>query len=103
MELDTIREMKEKLSLVVMDYDAAASKAGSSSEYVRDYQLPDGRKIKLNISRFKCPELMFKPELDGKEMEGIHKLIFNSIMKCDLDIRSDLYTNVVLSGGTTMF
>ena len=28
---------------------------------------------------------------------------FNSIYKCDLDIRRDLYGNVVLSGGTTMF
>ena len=26
-----------------------------------------------------------------------------SIMKCDVDIRKDLYANVVLSGGTTMF
>jgi actin, other eukaryote len=24
-------------------------------------------------------------------------------MKCDVDIRRDLYANVVLSGGTTMF
>jgi len=24
-------------------------------------------------------------------------------MKCDLDIRKDLYANIVLSGGTTMF
>ncbi|KAJ7783951.1 hypothetical protein DFH07DRAFT_997401 [Mycena maculata] len=28
---------------------------------------------------------------------------FNSIFKCNLDIRCDLYGNVVLSGGTTMF
>src|SRR5690348_15259724 len=30
-------------------------------------------------------------------------MTFNSIMKCDLDIRKDLYGNVVLSGGSTMF
>ena len=24
-------------------------------------------------------------------------------MKCDVDVRKDLYANVVLSGGTTMF
>jgi actin beta/gamma 1 len=27
----------------------------------------------------------------------------NSIMKCDLDIRKDLYGNIVMSGGTTMY
>merc|ERR1712080_199451 len=27
----------------------------------------------------------------------------DSIMKCDVDIRKDLYGNIVLSGGTTIF
>lgn len=39
----------------------------------------------------------------GMEAVGIHDTTFNSIMKCDVDIRKDLYNNVVLSGGTTMF
>jgi len=30
-------------------------------------------------------------------------LTFQSIMKCDVDVRRDLYGNIVLSGGTTMF
>ena len=37
------------------------------------------------------------------ESSGIHETTYNSIMKCDVDIRKDLYGNVVLSGGTTMF
>ncbi|KAJ7817777.1 hypothetical protein B0H14DRAFT_2373814, partial [Mycena olivaceomarginata] len=43
------------------------------------------------------------PLLLGLEAQGIHETIFNSIMKCDLDIHRDLYANVVLSGGSTMF
>ncbi|KAL2466621.1 Ankyrin repeat-containing protein [Abeliophyllum distichum] len=39
----------------------------------------------------------------GMEAAGIHETRFNSIMKCDVDIRKDLYGNVVLSGGSTMF
>jgi actin, other eukaryote len=39
----------------------------------------------------------------GMEAVGIHDTTFNSIMKCDVDIRKDLYNNIVLSGGTTMF
>ena len=69
----------------------------------KEYTLPDGNVIKVNLCLFKYPELLFKPELNGHEMEGIHRLLFNSIQKCDIDIRSDLYTNVVLSGGSTMF
>merc|ERR1719331_3752402 len=39
----------------------------------------------------------------GMEADGIHKMLFESIRSCDIDIRRDLYANVVLSGGTTMF
>ena len=51
----------------------------------------------------RCPEVLFQPQFIGKEEEGIHKLTFQSIMKCDVDIRKDLYANTVMSGGTTMF
>ncbi|KAJ3432913.1 actin aortic smooth muscle [Anaeramoeba flamelloides] len=37
------------------------------------------------------------------EQAGIHETTYNSIMKCDVDIRKDLYLNVVTSGGTSMF
>merc|ERR1712087_660630 len=46
---------------------------------------------------------MGKPSLIGKESDGIHTTTYDSIMKCDVDIRKDLYGNIVLSGGTTMF
>ena len=38
-----------------------------------------------------------------QEQEGIHDTTFQTIMKCDVDIRKDLYANIVCSGGTTMF
>mgnify|MGYP000497593940 FL=1 len=37
------------------------------------------------------------------EVANIHETTYNSSMKCDVDIRKDLYGNVVLSGGSTMF
>jgi len=39
----------------------------------------------------------------GKEFPGIHELTYQSIMKADVDVRKDLYGNIVLSGGTTMY
>lgn len=47
--------------------------------------------------------MLFQPSLIGMEADGIHSTCYNSIMRCDLDIRKELYSNVVLSGGTTMF
>jgi len=57
----------------------------------------------VGSERFRCPEVLFQPSFVGKEASGVHDTTFQSIMKCDVDIRKDLYANVVLSGGSTMF
>merc|ERR1712173_301510 len=59
--------------------------------------------ITIGNERFRTPECLWNPSTIGLEDEGIHKLTYTSIMKCDVDIRKDLYSNIVLSGGTTMF
>jgi len=46
---------------------------------------------------------LFQPSFLGMEQVGIHELIYQSIMRCDVDIRKDLFGNIVLSGGSTMF
>merc|ERR1712087_456569 len=78
-------------------------RAETSCEVDRNYELPDGRVITVGAERFRCAEVLFQPSLVGKESTGIHELAFTSIMACDVDIRSDLYRNIVLSGGSTMF
>merc|ERR1712083_1072736 len=45
---------------------------------------------------------MGQPSFLGMEACGIHETTYNSIMKCDVDIRKDLYANTVMSGGTTI-
>ena len=37
------------------------------------------------------------------ECNRIHEIPYNSIMKCGVDIRKDLYENIMLSGGTSMY
>merc|ERR1739845_244808 len=77
--------------------------ASESSDKEKTYELPDGNLITVGSERFRCPEVLFQPSLLGKEASGLHDTTFQSIMKADVDIRRDLYSNVVLSGGTTMF
>lgn len=43
------------------------------------------------------------PSFLGLEIDGIHTSTYKSIMKCDIDIRKDLYANIVMSGGSTMY
>merc|ERR1712207_126694 len=102
-EREIVRDIKEKLAYVAENYEEELKKAETSSDIERNYELPDGQIITVGAERFRCSEVLFKPNFIGKESEGIHKLAYESIMKCDVDIRRDLYTNTVLSGGTTMF
>jgi len=102
-EREIVRDIKEKLSYIAVDYDAELKKANESAALEKTYELPDGQIITVGAERFRCPEVLFKPSLIGKEAEGIHQTTYDSIMKCDVDIRKDLYGNIVLSGGTTMF
>ena len=97
-EKEIINNIKEKSCYVALDYEEELK---NIREF--NYELPDGNKIALKEERIKCPEILFKPNIIGKEGDGIGKTCYDSVQKCNPDIRKDLYNNIVLSGGTSMF
>lgn len=102
-EREIVREIKESVAYVALDFDAEMQKSIDSSEVDTFYKLPDEQMITIGNERFRCPEVLFQPGMLGKECSGIHQQTFETIMKCDIDLRKDLFNNIVLSGGTTMY
>lgn len=49
-----------------------------------------------------CTEVLFNPSLIGCEAPGVPSLITQTIQSCDLELRKELYSNILLSGGATM-
>lgn len=95
--------IKEKLCYVALDFDTEISRWKESQEgFKAPYQLPDGKSIEVSSERFLCPELLMNPSLIKSARPGVHEMIYNSIIACEPCIRWEMYSNIVLSGGTTL-
>eukprot|EP01117_Protostelium_nocturnum_P006859 TRINITY_DN2457_c0_g1_i1.p1 TRINITY_DN2457_c0_g1~~TRINITY_DN2457_c0_g1_i1.p1 ORF type:complete len:381 (-),score=144.08 TRINITY_DN2457_c0_g1_i1:44-1186(-) len=105
-EREIVKSIKETSCYVALDpskeEDVLESEKAAKPQS-HSYKLPDGNVIELGAERFRAPEVLFHPDLMGEECNGIHECLVYSITKADLDLRKTLFSNIVLSGGSTLF
>ena len=93
------KDIKEKACYAALYYE-------DEIKYIEpfDYELPDGKHLIIKEPRIICPEILFKPEIIGIEINiyNIGETCNNLIQKCDIDKRKDFYHSIILSGGTSM-
>ena len=93
-DLKIAQEFKEKLCYVAVDVDR--------NSFKKFYKLPDGYTLDIGHEQYNCPEVLFKPWLANIDSPGIHEALIDSIMKCSKEIHGDLFSNITVSGGTSM-
>lgn len=117
-EREVVRTIKEKCCYVALN---PAKEEKDSAGRTEEFRLPDGNTVQVRIcpqygcacmhglrfeqlgsERFRAPEILFNPELIGMEYAGVHQVIVDSINRVDLDLRKSLFSNIVLSGGSTL-
>lgn len=103
---DLICDMKKECCYVCQNYENELHKAKTTKECETMFKsAKTGQFIKLNDERFKCPEILFNPQIQpfNFEFDGIHASICKSINKCDKELQNELYSHIFLSGGNTCF
>lgn len=106
---DVAKAVKEKLCYIALDVEEESQK---QQENQPTFDLPDGTQLALTqAARFQAPEILFgQLSADAQSRRGslgcsnsnIISTMYDCIMKSDVDLRKELYSNVVLTGGTTL-
>jgi len=99
-ERETAKRIKEELCYVSMNFEEDSSNFAGKE---KQFEMPDGTVVTVGDQMIRAPEMLFQPSIAGKELLGMHELAKQTVSDCDMDVRKDLYTSVVMSGGTTMY
>lgn len=102
-EMEICKKIKEKMCFVSQDIKLERKIGNETTSYDNYYALEKGRKIKVSHQRCEAPEIMFTKQFDIERNSGIHKCIFDTIMKTDESLHDTFFKNIIISGNNTKF
>jgi len=112
MTFDVVRDIKESLCHVSEVRFVEDNYEGTPPKV---YELPDGSTVELAVDRFRIPEALLNPAFGDAEVLaaahsqeagkaiGLVQMFNESVAKCDPDLRRDLFSNIILTGGGSLF
>lgn len=87
-------------------FDAEANQLIPSTPY----ELPDGKVIQVGVERLQIPECLFNPAYlsvlpvdKERKSSGVQDMIMESVNLCDVDVRRDLCSGIIVTGGNTLY
>lgn len=108
--LDAARVIKENFCYACKDF--ASESALYNNPGSNKFKVYEGTgkftgnriNVRVGVERFLGPETFFNPGKLTKDWDKpIEEVVDSAIQACPIDLRRDLYSNIVLSGGSTMF
>ena len=110
-EFEIVRKIKEEICFTIVGSsnnplsNISNLEIGNKnkSESSNTYNLPDGNAIKIGEEKSLAPEILFNPSIIGSEHSSFQEMIVTSINKVDIDLRKNLFNNILISGGNTLF
>jgi len=101
--MEIVRTLKENHAYVAQDFQHQVEESRTSTTGEVVYALPDGQTVTVNDCLFRCTETLFSPTLLHRQGPSLQQLVYDSVTQCDPNFRKILFSNVIITGGNTMF
>lgn len=91
-----IDEIKEDLCYCAKSIEEDRKLVKETCSLLKTVKLRTGESITIESERFECVEVYFTPSLYDIDEIGLSDAVFDVVQECDIDVRREMYKNIVL-------